>query len=466
MQSLVRKLRSESVKYLVWVGLCFALTSAIYLSWLDRLVQLAGSPAADWCSMVAGYFCQAAGLGVTQYLIRRDPSGGAARAFSPAALLLAAVSVPALLAHAIPGAVCFGLLMNLLCGVIAGFYLYGIAARVDERRRSLVFGGGYALATVAVGLLALIGGGALVRGRCALLVYLPLTAGLLLVTSRLRPLQAEHSAPTPEAPLDPDARTLALACGVVVLISAVKNLGFGFPSSDIMAGLIPEVSRLPYAAGLAAAGLIHDGDRKRGLVCTVAALIVPFIMLGLTGEPVSRAVFWGLDYVFYGFFSVFRAVLFLDLAGRTRRWALAPVGLLMGRLGDAAGTSVCILLGGSRIALITVSAVLFIPSVFLLLRLYQRLYQPEAARQKTEQEVFETFCLHNDLSAREREIFRMLIESRTNGEIAEALFISENTVKYHVRNVLQKTGCKNRGELQKKYTLALYPDLQAEGRGA
>ena len=121
MQSLVRKLRSESVKYLVWVGLCFALTSAIYLSWLDRLVQLAGSPAADWYSMVAGYFCQAAGLGVAQYLIRRDPSDGAARAFSPAALLLAAVSVPALLAHAIPGAVCFGLLMNLLCGVIAGF---------------------------------------------------------------------------------------------------------------------------------------------------------------------------------------------------------------------------------------------------------------------------------------------------------------------------------------------------------
>jgi hypothetical protein len=33
-------------------------------------------------------------------------------------------------------------------------------------------------------------------------------------------------------------------------------------------------------------------------------------------------------------------------------------------------------------------------------------------------------------------------------------------VKYHVRNVLQKTGCKNRTELRRKYTSALYPGLE------
>ena len=53
----------------------------------------------------------------------------------------------------------------------------------------------------------------------------------------------------------------------------------------------------------------------------------------------------------------------------------------------------------------------------------------------------------------------MVLDSRANGEIAEALFITESTVKYHVHNVLQKTGCRNRTELQRKYAAALYPSL-------
>ena len=106
-----------------------------------------------------------------------------------------------------------------------------------------------------------------------------------------------------------------------------------------------------------------------------------------------------------------------------------------------------------------VTALLFFPTAWLFYRLYQKLYEPEAARQRSEQEVFEAFCLRNDLSAREREVLRMVIAEHTNGEIAEALFIAESTVKYHVRNLLQKTGCKNRAELQKKYTLALYPGM-------
>ena len=41
----------------------------------------------------------------------------------------------------------------------------------------------------------------------------------------------------------------------------------------------------------------------------------------------------------------------------------------------------------------------------------------------------------------------LLLEEKTNKEIADALFISENTVKFHVRNILQKTGCKSRNDL-------------------
>jgi len=44
------------------------------------------------------------------------------------------------------------------------------------------------------------------------------------------------------------------------------------------------------------------------------------------------------------------------------------------------------------------------------------------------------------LTDREMEILRLLCRHMTNREIAEELFISENTVKYHKANMLAKTG--------------------------
>ena len=307
-----------------------------------------------------------------------------------------------------------------------------------------------------MGLFSLLGGVRL-KGVNALLVYIPMALLLIPLKGRLGLPEARKEAVFAEPARD---MPLALACGVVVLLSAVKNLGFVFPSADIAVGLTPELSRLPYALGLAVAGFINDKNRINGMICTVAAMIIPFIMLGLTSEPVPAAICWGLDYLFYGFFSVFRVVLLIDIAGRAHRLELLPLGLLMGRVGDAAGTAVSLLLGAYKPWLIGLTAALFFATVFLCLQLYQRLYEPRSDRQRSEQEVFEAFCLHNDLSSREREVFRMIIDSCSNGEIAEALFITQSTVKYHVRNVLGKAGCKNRSELQRKYALTLYPYLE------
>lgn len=44
------------------------------------------------------------------------------------------------------------------------------------------------------------------------------------------------------------------------------------------------------------------------------------------------------------------------------------------------------------------------------------------------------------LTAREMEVLRLMCKHLTNKEIAEELFISENTVKYHKANMLAKTG--------------------------
>ena len=83
--------------------------------------------------------------------------------------------------------------------------------------------------------------------------------------------------------------------------------------------------------------------------------------------------------------------------------------------------------------------------------MYQDLYLPAAVQQKTDREIFEHFAVRHDLSVREKEVLRYLLDGCTNSEIAEKLFVSESTVKFHVHNLLQKTGCSGRAQLRSAY---------------
>ena len=47
------------------------------------------------------------------------------------------------------------------------------------------------------------------------------------------------------------------------------------------------------------------------------------------------------------------------------------------------------------------------------------------------------------LSGRELEIMELLAEGFTYAEVAERLVITVNTVKFHMRNLLSKTGYRN-----------------------
>lgn len=51
-----------------------------------------------------------------------------------------------------------------------------------------------------------------------------------------------------------------------------------------------------------------------------------------------------------------------------------------------------------------------------------------------------------ELTGREIEILSLVGDGKTSKEIAEELFISENTVRNHVRNILDKLGLKSRFE--------------------
>ncbi len=53
-----------------------------------------------------------------------------------------------------------------------------------------------------------------------------------------------------------------------------------------------------------------------------------------------------------------------------------------------------------------------------------------------------------DLTDRERDVLQLLVSGVTsNRDLAERLFVSENTVKYHLRNILAKLHVENRAQV-------------------
>lgn len=54
---------------------------------------------------------------------------------------------------------------------------------------------------------------------------------------------------------------------------------------------------------------------------------------------------------------------------------------------------------------------------------------------------------HTPLTNREQEVLQLVAKGKTNKDIAQELFISENTVKNHLKNILQKLQLDNRVQL-------------------
>lgn len=467
------------------IVLCFLYTGAGYLSWMYHLIDFYPASNVDVLTEVIGYLFQALGIFIFSFTIKNanrlttTSIGNIAILLIDLALIIAACLSPNAVLTLI-----LGYLMNIAHGLVAGVYLTLLVTHITQQKRALVFAIGYAAGTVLSHLLSTIGNDNFLMDNRVLIIYAIITLLAIVILyhfyahsfqvnmpnmtantgskgdTELKDITGSKvntsSADSPDITLAHSQSFKALIDSpvfltllTVFLLCTVKNMGFYFPLSDVMGESISlEFTRVFYAVGLIIAGIINDRSRKWGSVCCIAPLVLPFAILALGSTLNSRGILWILSYLFFGFYTVYRVIVFADMAGKARELTyLAPLGLMVGRLGDAIGSEIGIALTKYPIILVTTCFIAFMASMFLFINMFSKLYIASVPSIRTLEEKLLDFQSQHQLSAREMEVLKLIVDGRNNTEIADDLFISYNTVKFHVRNLLKKTNCSNRAEL-------------------
>lgn len=74
-----------------------------------------------------------------------------------------------------------------------------------------------------------------------------------------------------------------------------------------------------------------------------------------------------------------------------------------------------------------------------------RFHQKEQTQSSAE--LIISFCREHELTDRQQDIVKMIVNGSTNKEISETLFITEGTVKTHIHNIFRKTGVTSRNQI-------------------
>ena len=439
-------MKKQTYLYCAVISLSFLWTGSAYLSVVYRLMAHYTPNQVDIYQMVWGYLLQAAGIFVFALGVKKRPEIFRKNLFFAVLLITEAIVISVGILSNIPAvSLCFGFVMNLLHGVVAGWYLTQLSAFVPQQYRGRVFGLGYAIGSVGSWVLSLPFQGQFLRMEGIIPVYIILIALTWFVNMKATAEPSETENVTSSEPLNNKGRALLFA--VIILMTITKTLGFYFPAADISEVISVEFSRAFYAAGLVIAGIVNDKNRRYGAVCCIAALVFSFISYALYGQVEYTLIVWILGYVFFGFFSVYRVVVFSDIAAQKPSLLyLAAFGLTAGRIGDAFGTWGGILLSGKTIPLLSITSSLFIIVVLMFFTVYNKIYVPVVIENDMEKRL-EQFYREYALTTREREVLSLVIGGQSNIEISSALFVSESTVKFHVGNILKKSGCTNRTTL-------------------
>lgn len=444
-------LKNKFLFFAALIGLGFFWTGTAYIVQTYHMLQFLDGDTVNLVVCGAYYICQAAGIGAVGLLFSKRPAvaGGRALPFWATIITIASATLSTF-SSSVPVILVAGALMNITIGLLSGCYLTRLATDIPQQRRGLVFGSAYAFGSIGTWLISFPMGGKFLWNDVSIFAVAALAVISLLLVRRLSPLPDQQRGEDLLQDM-PGKKVIWLAAAVLFLLSLENTLGFSFPLKHASGSVYIEFTRVFYALGLIIAGLVSDKNRRWGAVCCLAALAFPFAALALGSSITGETVIWMFAYLFLGFWAAYRILVFSDISAKRGLPALAVTGLLVGRLGEAAGTLGVSLLTGMPLILFT--GIVFALVIALFFPLYQKIYSPVINAEEIEKRRSAEYANRYKLSAREQEIFSLIIQGMSNAEIATALYITESTVKFHAGNIFKKTGLGNRSELTTDYKL-------------
>ncbi len=426
------------------IGFGFLWTGTAYIVQAYRLLQFLDGRTVNLLVCGVYYVLQAAGIGAVGLLFAKRPmiAGGRALPFWSTVITVVCAAAAVFLSS-IPIIIAAGVLMNGTIGVLSGCYLTRLATDIPQQRRGIVFGAAYAFGSIGTWLLSLPMDAKFLWSSYSFFAVTVLAAASLILLRHLTPPPKQGNS----LQLSPGfgKKIIWIAAAVLFLLSLENTLGFSFPLKSASGSVYIEFTRAFYALGLIIAGLASDKNRRWGAIFCLAALAFPFAALALGNSTVGETAMWMVAYLFLGFWSAYRILVFSDISAKRGLPGLAVAGLLVGRLGEAIGTLGASFLTGAP--LIVASGVVFALVIALFFSLYQKSYSPIIHAEETEKQRLQEYASRFKLSPREREIFNLIVQGMSNTEIAAALFITESTVKFHAGNIFKKTGLSSRSAL-------------------
>lgn len=258
---------------------------------------------------------------------------------------------------------------------------------------------------------------------------------------------------------------LLLLCLFVYIITINSGLMYQVinPAFDHLTGLVSWYWAVPYIVALTfMRNLPVKVRRSRILYVGMVMIIGAFIGFMLLGRSTfDYIVVDTLMLAACGIFDLFWWSILGEMLDYTANPALPfgiglsanVLGVLVGGILGVVVTSIG--LPGAEVAVIAltvvwVTLVLLPPlnrQLTILLKSHAYLVAYDNMSQIQQDIIVQQVKTLAPLTPREREVLQLILSGKSNGEIAQALFISESTVKTHVRNIFSKYDVGGRGEL-------------------
>lgn len=454
----------KNILYTAIITVCFLYAGSAYMSQSFRLMDYYSTLKVDIISSVVNYMLQAFGiLTFSLGLIKKPNLFGNRKLF--VCLLGSGILFMTLSQLSNSGLVIqlAGYVFNLHVGIYFGFYLAMLSKNIPMGESGFYFGLAYAIASVGTYAMSLAGGGDYLISKEITALYIILAAitiGLVFASDNLIP-ETKHNEEDQNLSEDTSSENLPITALIkayfpqfkelnlhyliplIAIITTVFVIGSGLyyslPAAENVNWIL---IRAFYAIGLILAGIIIDKNRFLGEVLAIAGLTYPLIMLTLIGDGFTSTLALGISYVLRGFITIYYIISFTNIGAKDHRLLfLAPIGLMVSRITEAIITIIFLLVDIPEIFQLIFSAACFLPMLALFVAISAKKYSPAPI---SDEKRFALYSEKYNLTSREMEILKCLKEGMSDSEIAEKFYISKNTVRFHVSNLLKKTNSSSR----------------------